>query len=119
MKVFMIIATVNEIDYLSKVEAESLSGAEHAVLDLSVCGRHTYGVTACMAFGLDELRTDTFIGSAIRANPVSFEELKEIIEKRNAEIREKDAAEESIRVIEKQIEALKKQLEKEKAILAK
>lgn len=119
MKAYMIIATVNDIDYLTKVEAESLSGAEHAVLDLSVCGRHTYGVTACMAFGMDELKTDTFIGSVIRSNPVSFDDLKEIIEKRNAEILEKDAAEESIRVIEKQIEALKKQLEKEKAIIAK
>ena len=119
MKAYMIIAMVNGIDYLTKVEAESLSGAEHAVLDLSVCGRHTYSVTACMAYGTDELRTDTFIGSAINSNPVSFDELKEIIEKRNAEILEKDAAEESIRVIEKQIEALKKQLEKKKAILAK
>lgn len=119
MNIYMIIATVNGIDYLTKVNAESESSAEHMVLDLSVCGKHTYGVTACMAYGADAMKYDTFIYNAINANPVSFEMLKEIIEKRNAEILEKDAAEERIRAIEKQMKDLQKQLEEAKAILAK
>ena len=119
MKAFMIIATVNGIDYLTKVSAETESGAEHAVLDLSVCGRRTYGVTACMAYGTDSMKYDTFIYGAINANPVSFDELKTIIEKRNSEIREHDAAEERVAAIEKQMKDLQKQLEEAKAILAK
>ena len=119
MKNFMIIATVNNNDYLTKVHAESESAAEHMILDLSVCGRHTYGVTACMAYDSDAMKYDQFRYSAISANPVSFEALKEIIEKRNAEILEKDAAEEAIKRIEKQMKELQNQLAEAKAILAK
>ena len=119
MKAYMIIVTVNGVDYLTKVNAESESSVEHAVLNLSVCGKHTYGVTACMAYDTNAMKYDTFVYHAIGANPVSFDALKEIIEKRNAEIREKDMAEEAVRTIEKQMKDLQKQLEEAKAILAK
>lgn len=119
MKAYMIIATVNEIDYLAKLNAESESAAENAVLNLSVCGKHTYGVTACMAYDADAMKYDTFVYRAINANPVSFDMLKEIIEKRNAEIREKDAAEKRISQIEKEMKALQEELAEAKAILAK
>jgi hypothetical protein len=36
MKAYMIIATVNGIEYLTKINAESESSAEHAVLNLSI-----------------------------------------------------------------------------------
>lgn len=103
---YIVIAVVNNIDYLTKVEAESTSAAEHAILDLGVCGKHTYGVTACIAYSALEIKTDAFIGHALSANPVSFDELKEIIKKRNAEILEKDEAEERIAKIEKQMKEL-------------
>lgn len=116
---YIVIAAVNNIYYLTKIGAESLSAAEHAILDLSVCGKHTYGVTACSAYSAVEMKSDAFIGHALSANPVSFDELKEIIKKRNAEILEKDAAEEKISMIEKQMKKLQKELEEAKAIFAK
>lgn len=119
MTAYMIIATVNGNDYLTKVSAESESGAEHAVLDLSVSGRHEYAVTACMAYDTKAMKYDTFVYHAIGATPISFEALKEIIEKKNAEILEKDAAERRIAEIEKEMQNLKKELEEAKAILAK
>ena len=119
MKAYMIIAKVNGIDYLTKLNAESESSAEHAVLNLSICGRHTYGVTACMAYDDKAMKYDHFIYSALQAKAVSFDELKQIIEKRNAEIREKDAAEERIAQIEKQMKALTDQLAEAKSILAR
>lgn len=119
MKAYMIIATVNGIDYLTKLNAESESSAEHAVLNLAICGRHTYGVTACMAYDDKAMKYDQFIYSALQAKAVSYDELKELIEKRNAEIREKDAAEERIAQIEKQMKQLAEELEDARAILAK
>lgn len=115
----MIIAKVNDIEYLTKVDAESESAAEHAVLDLSYCGRHTYGVTACMAYGTDSMKYDAFIYAAIKANPVSFDALKEIIKKRNDEIQKKDAAEARISQIENEMKALQRELAEAKAILEK
>lgn len=119
MKAYMIIATVNGIDYLTKLNAESESSAEHAVLNLSVCGKHTYGVTGCMAYDDQAMKYDQFIYSALQAKAVSFDELKSIIEKRNAEIREKDAAEARIEQIEKQMKALTDELAEARAILAR
>lgn len=119
MKEFMIIATVNNTDYLTKVKAESNSGAEHKILDLSYCGKHTYGVTGCMAYDADAMKYDSFVYSALAATPVDFEKLTRIIEARNAEIREQDAAEKKVEQIEKQMKELQKELEQAKAILAK
>lgn len=118
MKAYMIIATVNGTDYLTKVNAESESGAEHTILDLSVCGKHTYGVTACMAYDGKAMKYDTFRYSALAAEPVGFETLKEIIAARNAEILEKDAAERRINEIEQSMKELQKELEQAKAILS-
>ena len=119
MKEFMIIARVHNADFLTKVTAESESAAEHKVLDLSYCGRHAYGVEACMAYDADAMKTDCFIGAALGAKPVSNKELREIIEARNAELREKDEAESRIEQIEKQMKQLQKELEQAKATLAK
>jgi hypothetical protein len=93
--------------------------AEHKVLDLSICGKHTYSVTGCMAYGADGMKYDNFIFSALDANPVSFDELEKIIEARNAEIMAKDEAEERIGQIEKQMKELERQLAEAKAILEK
>lgn len=118
MALFMIIATIKDSNYLTKVKAESASGAEHLILDLSICGRHTYGVTACMAFSSEDMKYDTFIFNALDAEPISFEALKEIIEQRNAEIKEKDEAEERIRKIEQSMKNLQEELKQARAILS-
>ena len=65
------------------------------------------------------MKTDTFIYNALNALPIGFNALTELIEKRNTKILEKDAAEERIRAIEKQMEDLQKQLDEAKTILAK
>jgi hypothetical protein len=119
MKQFMIIAKVKDTEYLTKVNAESEISAEHMILDLSVCGRHTYGVTACMAYDAKAMKYDTFIYSAINATPVDFETLTLIISDRNAEILEKDAAEHRIQEIENSIKELTKELEEAKRIFNK
>lgn len=118
MKAFMIIATVNSTDYITKLNAESNSAAEHAVLNLSYSGKHTYGVTACMAFDEKDMKYDTFIYNALASKAVSFDELKALIEKRNAEIREKDAAEQRIEQIEMQMKALTEELAQAREVLA-
>lgn len=115
----MIIAKVNGVDYLTRVNAESESSAEHMILDLSVCGKHDYSVTACMAYDDKAMKTDTFVYNALNALPTGFNALVDLIEKRNAEILEKDAAEEKIRTIEKQMKELQKELEEARTILAK
>lgn len=119
MKAYMIIAEVNGTAYLTKVHAESESSAEHAALDLGICGKHAYGVTGCMAFDEDAMKYDTFIYAALHSTPVGFDDLKKIVEKRNAEIREKDEAEERIYQIEKQMKKLEEELAKAKEILSK
>lgn len=116
MKTYIVIARVNNIDYLTKVCADTDGGAEHKILDLSICGKHTYGVTSCMAYNKSTMKYDQFIFNALEAQPVSFETLKKIIEKRNDEIRKSDEAEERIREIEKQIKALQMELESARAI---
>lgn len=118
MKWYMVIAQVNGIDYLTKVQATSWAGAEHAILDLGVCGRHAYTVTSCMAFDETTMKYATFYEWALKAEPISFEMLTEIIEKRNGEIIAKDKAEKRIEEIEKQMKQLQAEAEANKAILS-
>ena len=117
MKYFMIIAKVSKVEFLTKVGAESEYEAEHMVLDLAYCGKHTYGVDSCMAYDREAMKTDTFIYNAIAAKPIQFEALKEVIEHRNEEIRAKDEAENRIDAIEKQMKALQSELDCARAIL--
>ena len=116
---YIVMAKVNGIDYLTSVTAETALGAEHKVLDLGICGRHTYGVTGCTAYDINDMKYDSFRYHAILSNPVSLEELTSIIEKHNAEIRERDEAEERIRQIEQQMKALEDEMAKAKAILTR
>ena len=114
---FMVIAQVNGVDYLTKVLAESAYSAEHGIMDMGICGKHTYTVTACMAYDRKAMKTDTFIGAALNAVPIDIEKLTDIINARNVEIQNKDEAEKRIREIEKQIEHLSAQLEAQKRVL--
>lgn len=107
MKDFMVIARVGGVDYLTKVSANRNAGAEHEVLDKGICTRYGYGVTSCIAFDADTMKTDTFIGAALGAQPIAFDDLCKIIDEVNAKLAAKDAAERRLKEIEKQIEALR------------
>lgn len=113
----MVIARVGDVDYLVNIEAESLYLAEHKILDLGVCGKHTYGVTACTAYDAETMKTDTFVFFALYAKTISVEELFDIIDRRNEEIARKDEAEDRIEEIKDTIDKLQKELEDMKKIL--
>ena len=115
---YMVIAKVRNSWYMTKVEASNQCGAEHFILDMGICGHHEYGVEAATAYDAKAMKTDSFIGMALSANPVSLVELAEIIEANNARIKAKDEAEDRIREIEKQMKTLAEELEAAKRILA-
>lgn len=117
MKVFYIIARVNNQDYLTKVIAESAYRAEHIILDEGICGKHEYGCDACMAYDADAMKTDSFIGAALGAQPISFDGLMQKIDENNARIKARDAAEERINLQQKRIKELQKQMEEAEAAL--
>ena len=107
---YFVIAMVNDINYLVKVETHSALSAEHMILDLSYIGKHTYGVTAALAYNEKAMKTDAFVYSALGANPVSLEELTHIIEVRNEEIRKADEKENRINELKKNIKAMSEEL---------
>lgn len=94
---YMVIAYVDGKSYLARITADSALRAEHVILDAGVCGQYgDYAVTSAHAFDRETMRTDTFIGEALDALPVSLEALDEIIEARNEAIREQDKARDTI-----------------------
>lgn len=110
MNDYMVIATVGTTNYLTRVCSDSLYSAEHKILDLSICGKHTYGVTSCNAYDDRTITSDNFLFSAFHSQPVTFDELKEIIERRNDEIRRSDEKEKRIAELETQIKNLQAEL---------
>lgn len=112
MNTYLVIARVNDIDYLVKVMAGSLNEAEHLILDEGYTGKHTYGVTASMAFDKQSMRTDIFICSALSAEPISFVELIRIIAARNNEIRKSDEKENRINELKKNIKVMSEELDR-------
>lgn len=70
-----------------------------------------------MAYNLDAMKTETFRGHALNAEPVSLSELKSIIAERNAELIMKEQAESEIEKIEKEIKRLTEKLAEDKKIL--
>ena len=71
MKYYVI---VNNGLYLVKVDAQSLGGAEHVVLD------NYSGITGAQAFSLEDMGLETFQALARTAEPVSLEELGRLSE---------------------------------------
>lgn len=118
MKNFVVIARIAKNHYMVNIMAETECAAEHAILDMGICGRHEYSVEHCMAFDFKSMKTDTFIGHALISATVSLEEITRIIDTRNEEIATKDAAEDRIREIEKQMKELERELEAAKKIVA-
>ena len=115
---YIVIATVANDKYMVNIEANSLSSAEHMVMDLGICGRHEYGVAGATAFDAKGMKTDTFIGMAMTADTVSMKEFEKIVDAQNFKIKAKDEAEDKIRAIEKQMKQLAEELETAKRILA-
>ena len=110
MTKFYIIARVNGKEYMTKVLADSANQAEHMALDRGIRGVHEYGCDACMAYDAEMMKTDTFIGAALWAEPVSVNDLMEIIDVNNERIMKRDAAEHRKNEIHKEILKLKSQL---------
>lgn len=111
MKSFYIIARVKEMDYLTKVSAETALSAEHMILDAGICGKHEFGCDACMAYDANAMKTDAFIGAALHAEPISLCELIEKIEKNNDRIKAKDDAENAYILKQKMVEEIRRQME--------
>ena len=110
MKNYFVIADVNNISYMVKVSAESLAGAEHFIIDKGYCGKHTYGVTAAMAFDTKSMKTDTFIGMAIDAKLIALDDFEKIIDERNEEIKNADEKERRINELKKAIKSMSDEL---------
>lgn len=86
---YMIIARVNGIEYLTKVDAESALQAEHIALDRGVYAAGQYGCDACMAYDAKSMKTDCFIGASLWAEPISLEGLMDKIDQNNRRLQEK------------------------------
>lgn len=110
MNDYMVMARVNGTDYITKVHARSLSHAEHIILDQAYCGKSCYGVEACIAFGADEMKTDTFIGDCLGAEPVDYNTLSETIHEYNEFIKREERRAAEIADIENQITQLAERL---------
>lgn len=111
MNKFFVICTVNNVDYLTDVLAESALCAENKILGLSICGRHEYAVTNAQAFTLEEIKYEYFSDCIQNCECISFDTLSQIIESVNASIREKDSIELDIELKIKQIKELEGDLE--------
>lgn len=105
---------------LTKVIADSNSAAEHSILNLSISGKHHYGVEACCAYDVDEFKTDCFIGALIHSEPIKFDDLEVLIEDANERITYEDMMEKEIEKqraliadIKRRIESLQEELEDE------
>lgn len=124
MTKFYIIARVNGTEYLTKIEAETACQAEHIALDRGIYNAGEYGCDACMAYDAKAMKTDTFIGAAMWAEPISVDGLMQKIDENNARLTAKAARLESIRVkeaaikaAEESIKSLREQIEAAKAEL--
>ena len=94
---YLVIAYVDGKSYLTRVTADSALRAEHVILDAGICGQYgDYAVNSAHAFDRETMRTDTFVGEALSAQPISLEALGEIVEARNEAIREQDKARDTI-----------------------
>lgn len=113
----MVIARVAGRDYLTKVAASSLAGAEHEILDMGYVGKGgVRAVEASQAFGIKEMKTDYFAYNALDATPIYFEDLKKVIWDRNEAIKNAERAVVRIAEIEEALDMLEAELEQAKKI---
>lgn len=116
---YIVIARVANKEYLTKVEAQSLLSAEHLILDQGICTKFGYGVDGACAYDNKTMKTDSFIGSALSAEPIGYLDLVDIIRRHNENLKEKVAAHDRIIEIKKQMKTLAAELEAAMAILSK
>lgn len=117
MEKFFVVARVNGAEYLSKVEAESASQAEHIVLDRGIYGACEYGCDACMAYDAKAMKTDCFIGAAMFAEPVSIDVLMQKIDENNERITKKAKIMKAMEEKRKAIKEAMKLIEEAKSYL--
>lgn len=114
---YMVIARVNGVDYLTRVEADSNLQAEHIILDEGICGRHEYGVSACTAYNGVDMGTDFFTTVALNADRiVDLDTLFDIIDKNNDRIRradQRETARDEIDKLKKRIHELEQLLKED------
>ena len=110
MENFFVICTVNSINYLTNVKAESNLSAEHKILDLGICGIHEYGVTGAQAFTKKETKLNFFTDMIQNCECISYDELAQIIETVNDTIRKKDCIEKLIIDKTNELKKLSKEL---------
>lgn len=115
---YIVIASVNNTSYMVRSNADSHSGAEHKILDLSYCGLHEYGVQGAQAFDKKDMKTDHFISMALKSVTVSITELVEIIDRRNRQIEIRDMAEKKVWELEAKMKKLDEELANARRILA-
>ncbi len=114
---YMVIARVNGVDYLTRIEADSDLQAEHLILDEGICGRHEYGVSACTAFNSLAMLSEYFKTVALNADRmVDLDTLLDIIDKNNDRIRradQREKAQDEVEELKKRIHELEQFLKKE------
>lgn len=110
MKNYMVVAKVNGTEYITKVRVGSLMQAEHNILDLGYVGKSHYGVDACTAYDSEMMKTDTFIGECLHAEPIDYNSLLTIISEYNEYIKREERKAAEIADIEKQISQLTERL---------
>lgn len=114
---YMVIARVNNVDYLTRLDANSLSEAERMVLDNGICGRHEYGVTSCIAYNRDTMKCDCFIVAALNVDRmVDYDKLLDIIDKNNDRIIRADrreATQDEVERLKNRIQELEQLLKEE------
>ena len=115
MENFFVICTVNSINYLTNVKAESNLSAEHKILDLGICGIHEYGVTSAQAFTKKETKLNFFTNMIQNCECISYDELAQIIETVNDTIRKKDHIEKLIISTENKLKEFTDELTKLKS----
>lgn len=85
---YMVIAAVGSVKYLTAVSAESACAAEHVLLDEGIAvpapaPMGTYTCQAALAFNRDDIRTEFFADEALDAQPIGLMDLIDLIQRLN------------------------------------
>lgn len=88
MNTYLVFVTVDGIEYLTRVTAATRIDAECEILTFN---KYFYVVDSCRAYDIYDLRHISmrfvaFVNNVLSSEPVSFDELKTIINRRHTEI---------------------------------
>lgn len=110
--IYIVFTEIKGASYSVSVKAYSPAGAEHKILDLGIydSGTHEYTVNNALAFDSDSMKTDSFIGMALNAQTISYDELKNIVDAINKRTKRLIEIEKEIERVDAQIAELEKQI---------